>query len=612
MSQKIFYNFFPIVLFTLLFTENIKSQTPIVICPQNASFTGMTRGYHFTAPTNFTICGLFVEDDMSTAFQSVAIVKFNSAAPPAYPGTTNGFVTLFQDLNWVPNTMIPVPNIIINTGDIIGVYGSRTANSINSYGAANCPITIQGFPVNLQRSGMQFDLAAGPGMHDIWSEVNYNIGRITMYTNCCVAPIPIPSITGDTVVCTGDTLTYTVPAQSGALSYNWTVPTGATIISGQNSTTINVLWNSAPGGQVCVDWTDSCTTSTPTCFNVTVNPTPTMTQPANATYCNGDPVPISAFVSNPTGGNFAWTNSAPSIGLAANGIGNTPAFNATNLGLSPVTATITVVPELNGCVGIPISYTITVNPTPAAPTASSINICSNSDGTLTATAPGGNYEWFDAPTGGTLLSTGASYTTPILTVNTTYYVQTTINGCVSPRTPVSVSIAPLPVFTITGGGKINIGESTTLSVIPGVSGTTYSWSPPFGLSCIFCQSTVASPTASTWYYVTVTNAGGCKIVDSVFVEVDPSTNIYIPNIFSPNNDGNNDIYLVNGKGVDLFQLQIFNRWGQLIFESKDIDKGWDGTKNGKELNQGTFVYKLNVTFYDGGKVEKTGNITLVR
>lgn len=171
------------------------SQTPITVCNQLNSFTGMTRGYHFTAPTDFTICGLYVEDNMSTLFQSVAIVRFTAGAPPAFAGTTNNFVTLFQNLNYAPNNMIAVPNVVINTGDIIGIYGSRGANSINSYGNPNCVLTISGFPTTAQRSGMQFDLAAGPGMHDIWSEVNYNIGRVTMYMNC-VLPVELIEFNG--------------------------------------------------------------------------------------------------------------------------------------------------------------------------------------------------------------------------------------------------------------------------------------------------------------------------------------------------------------------------------------------------------------------------------
>ena len=101
-------------------------------------------------------------------------------------------------------------------------------------------------------------------------------------------------------------------------------------------------------------------------------------------------------------------------------------------------------------------------------------------------------------------------------------------------------------------------------------------------------------------------------MDSVYIEVDPSSNVYIPNIFSPNEDGNNDIYLVRGKGIDLFNLAIYNRWGQLMFESTDIKSGWDGTKDGTLMDQGVFVYKLDVIMHNGKKVNQTGNITLIR
>ena len=173
-------------------------------------------------------------------------------------------------------------------------------------------------------------------------------------------------------------------------------------------------------------------------------------------------------------------------------------------------------------------------------------------------------------------------------------------------------MSPLPSFNITGGGPILIGESANLAVIPGVFGSTYSWTPPSWLSCISCQNPIATPLESTWYYVTVTNAAGCSRIDSVFIEVDATTNLYVPNIFSPNNDGNNDIYLVRGKGVDQFNLMIFNRWGQKVFESESIDVGWDGTKEGTLLDQAVFVYKLNVTMHTGKVISKTGNITLIR
>jgi len=589
---------------------DLNAQTAIPVCPQSANFTGMTRGYYFTAPTNFTICGIYVEDDMSTAFQSAAIVRFTAGPPPAYAGTTNNFVTLWQNLNYVPNNMIPVPNININAGEIIGIYGSRTANSVNSYGAAACIINIQGFPTTTTRSGMQFDLAAGPGMHDIWME-NGSIGRVTMYTDCCPPPAAIPTVTGSTSVCEGETVTYTVPAQTGAISYNWTVPAGATINSGQNTTSLNVTWNTAPGGQVCVDWTDACSTSPQTClavtvnatptvtvpanatycpgdavpigtptstpaggtfswtnsntaiglaangtgnvpaftaanatgaaisgtitvtptvngcigtpsnYTITVNPTPTVTVPTNATYCPGDPVPASAYSSAPAGGTFAWTNSDPSIGLAANGSGNTPVFNAINATGTAVVATITVTPTVNGCVGTPSNYTITVNPTPLAPTAPGVTICPNNSATLTATAPGGTYEWYDAAVGGTLLFTGASYITPALAVNTSYWVQTTVNGCTSPRTMVTVTIAA--AITVNAGIDDTIcdGQPYNLSVTPNGVGYSYVWDEPanLGFSTIF--NPIVNPTANTTYTVTVTDPSNCVGTDMVTIYVNP-------------------------------------------------------------------------------------------
>ena len=102
--------FISIVLLSISLNK-AKAQTPITVCPQSGSFSSMTRGYYFTAQTSFTICGVYVEDNMSTAAQSVAIVRFTAGPPPAYTAVTNSFTTLFQSLNYVPNTVIAVPNI---------------------------------------------------------------------------------------------------------------------------------------------------------------------------------------------------------------------------------------------------------------------------------------------------------------------------------------------------------------------------------------------------------------------------------------------------------------------------------------------------------------------
>ena len=101
-------------------------------------------------------------------------------------------------------------------------------------------------------------------------------------------------------------------------------------------------------------------------------------------------------------------------------------------------------------------------------------------------------------------------------------------------------------------------------------------------------------------------------VDSLFIEVNNNGNVYVPNVFSPNGDGTNDIFYVKGNGIKTFSLLIFNRWGQNIFQSNVIDKGWDGTFNGSELNQNVFVYTLNVELFNSNIIKKTGSITLLK
>lgn len=247
------------------------AQTPIPVGPQMATFTSMVRGYHFTSPVNFTICGLYIPTDASAGLQSVEVVKFTNAAPPAFPGTTNAFTSQFYQASWPTNAMIPC-SIPISTGDIVGVYGARAANMVNSYDGINFVSNISGSNATFSRSGMQANLSTGQ-MANIWSEVNFRIGRIIMYYQCCpTPPAPQGPISGDTTLCIGDTVTFSIPYDTIAVSYTWTVPAGDTVISGVNDTVMTmVVGPNSTGGQICVSLTDTCTTSPTICVNYTIN-----------------------------------------------------------------------------------------------------------------------------------------------------------------------------------------------------------------------------------------------------------------------------------------------------------------------------------------------------
>ena len=164
---------------------------------------------------------------------------------------------------------------------------------------------------------------------------------------------------------------------------------------------------------------------------------------------------------------------------------------------------------------------------------------------------------------------------------------------------------------------INPGDSIQLNATGGVS---YTWIPSTGLSCSNCPDPIASPSESTMYIVTGTDASGCSGTDTVYVTIVPEPvecgNIFVPTIFSPNGNGNaaNKMICVYGDCISELSFTIYNRWGEKVFETTDVTltECWDGTFKGKSLNPGSFVYKLIVTLTNNEIIEESGNITLIR
>lgn len=94
-------------------------------------------------------------------------------------------------------------------------------------------------------------------------------------------------------------------------------------------------------------------------------------------------------------------------------------------------------------------------------------------------------------------------------------------------------------------------------------------------------------------------------------EVTPTMYLYVPNSFTPNGDGLNDFFYVQGEAIQTFKIQVFNRWGDLIFESNDVNTGWDGKFNGQLVPQGTYVYKLSASSVTGRRTTKEGTINVL-
>jgi gliding motility-associated-like protein len=169
---------------------------------------------------------------------------------------------------------------------------------------------------------------------------------------------------------------------------------------------------------------------------------------------------------------------------------------------------------------------------------------------------------------------------------------------------------------------VNWGDSVKLE--PYITGTgtgnlTYEWSPAEGLNCDDCPSPTFSAELEVTYTLTVTSETGCSAMKSVLVYVKKEHEVFIPNVFSPNADGNNDCFtaFAGDKVRSINSMTVADRWGNILFQKQDFEAnnelaGWDGTSRGKQLNVGVYIYKMEVEFIDGHVRSFSGDVTLVR
>ena len=482
-----------LLLFGLSLSSALSQGTPISVGTQTNTFTSMIRGYHFTAPTSFTICGLYIPPDANpTGTQTIRVVKFTAGPPPAFAGTTNNFVQLF-DITAAPATQVIACNIPVASGDIIGVYGARGTNCVNSYGPANFVTSINGFNTTLQRSGMQ-SCPAGTGapMANIWSEVNYNIGRITMYINCCTLPTLTASNTGP--ICSGQSFDLgAVPNPTGAnYSWAWTGPNNFT--STQQNPTVTSPTLLAAGTYTVALTVPNCGSVNAT-TTVTVNPGPTVNV-SPVTICEGGSTTLTA--SSPVaGGTYSWSLNGTVLGTGA------------TLAVSPLsTTTYTVDYTAGGCTGT-ANVTVTVEATPQ-PIVTTDSICIGTSGTLYVNnvTAGGSYLWDTGATTATLTASP--------TVNTSYsVVYTSPNGCVSASVSGNIIVKPYPVIS-TLNDTICLGSASTIQTNVDIAGGTYTWAPVAANS----SSVTVSPTSTTAYTV-IYDVQGCQDTAVATIVVNP-------------------------------------------------------------------------------------------
>ncbi|MBL0330627.1 MAG: gliding motility-associated C-terminal domain-containing protein [Bacteroidetes bacterium] len=194
-------------------------------------------------------------------------------------------------------------------------------------------------------------------------------------------------------------------------------------------------------------------------------------------------------------------------------------------------------------------------------------------------------------------------------VTTVYTVQVSNGGNCGGTATVLVKVNPIP--------DVNAGEDMTYNLDQpmylNAKGTgTLTWILGEGILCKDCPNSQIMPQNSGCYQIMAVDAGGCKAIDEVCIEVTKEHAIYVPNIFTPNYDGLNDVFLVYGTGLTKVEMYIFDRWGEKLFYSNEQLKGWDGNIKDEEGKQDVYTYLINYTTFDNKKHTKTGHVTLLR
>lgn len=190
------------------------------------------------------------------------------------------------------------------------------------------------------------------------------------------------------------------------------------------------------------------------------------------------------------------------------------------------------------------------------------------------------------------------------------------HGC-HKDTIVAVGQPPQILLSLSPAYDIELGDTLRLQPFYQDSHLLFSWSPTDGLECTDCPDPLAQPSDTTLYILTVTDSAGCQVSDSVWVNVELVLEAAMPNVFTPNNDGINDRFFLIGKGVQSYSLQVFNRWGQLVYDkgglpANDKSTGWDGTENGEDSSSDTYIYQVVVEFVNGARKVLKGEVILVR
>ena len=413
------------------------------------------------------------------------------------------------------------------------------------------------------------------------------------------------SISGPNSVCAGEIATYTIPYVTGATGYQWDVPSTTSIVSGNGTNSISLDWGSATTGTISVTPYNSCGNSIPSSIYVTVSQLPpSVTGNINGPLfvCHGDMTNYYITpVNNATG--YIWE--VP-LGISIAGGQNT---NTITVDWQFATSGFIKVIPTNGCgLGVTDSIFVVSQESPDAPVISDTIYVCQVDTIRLGVPPVLNvtFNWWDSETGGQMIATGDTVNLYNLSDNTSIWVEAVgASGCSNPggREEVRIVVFPHQFISLTSDLIDNsalLGQAITFTAMPS----------QYHIYDYFVNTLISQSSNSNIYItnslsnndvvsVVATDANGCIYdADSIQIKIKP-----IPNAFTPNGDGINDVFMKN------YDLSILNRWGQTLYQGRE---GWDGKYKGEQITSGTYFYIITYLGLKGEIISVNGSVELSR